>query len=95
MKKSILAILTVASIIFTSCSNDSTPDTTSSFEVVVNDLKGNITEGTVTLDANETYTLTGGLVVKSGATLIIPAGTTIKSDPTADSEKSKNYLCCC
>ncbi|KQB37920.1 hypothetical protein RCH33_2263 [Flavobacterium daejeonense] len=89
MKKSILAILTVASIIFTSCSNDSTPDTTSSFEVVVNDLKGNITEGTVTLDANETYTLTGGLVVKSGATLIIPAGTTIKSDPTADSEKAK------
>ena len=89
MKKSILAILTVASIIFTSCSNDSTPDTTSSFEVVVNDLKGNITEGTVTLDANETYTLTGGLVVKSGAILIIPAGTTIKSDPTADSEKAK------
>lgn len=89
MKKSILAILTIASITFTSCSNDNPSDSSSSFEVKVDDLKGNITDGTVTLDANETYTLTGGLVVKSGATLIIPAGTTIKSDPTADSEKAK------
>lgn len=89
MKKSILAILTIASITFTSCSNDDTPDSSSSFQVDVDNLKGTITEGTVTLNATETYTLTGGLVVKSGATLIIPAGTTIKSDPTADSEKAK------
>lgn len=89
MKKSILAILAIASLTFTSCSNDNSNEPSSSFEVVVNDLKGSITDGTVTLDANATYTLTGGLVVKSGATLIIPAGTTIKSDPTADSEKAK------
>ena len=89
MKKSILAILSIASIIFTSCSNDNSSEPSSSFTVNVNDLKGNITDGTVTLDGNTTYTLTGGLVVKSGATLIIPAGTTIKSDPTADSEKAK------
>ncbi|MFC5681818.1 hypothetical protein ACYE2N_08465 [Flavobacterium sp. MAHUQ-51] len=89
MKKSILAILSIASIIFTSCSNDNTSEASSSFTVNVNDLKGNITDGTVTLDATQTYTLTGGLVVKSGATLIIPAGTTIKSDPSADSEKAK------
>ncbi len=89
MKKSILAILAIASLTFTSCSNDNSNEPSSSFEVVVNDLKGTITDGTVTLDANATYTLTGGLVVKSGATLIIPAGTTIKSDPTADSEKAK------
>lgn len=89
MKKSILAILSIASIIFTSCSNDNTSEVSSSFTVNVDDLKGNITDGTVTLDATQTYTLTGGLVVKSGATLIIPAGTTIKSDATADSEKAK------
>lgn len=89
MKKSILAILTVASITFTSCSNDDSSGPSSTFEVKVDDLKGNIADGTVTLDANATYTLTGGLVVKSGATLIIPAGTTIKSDPTADTEKAK------
>lgn len=92
MKKSILAILTIASITFTSCSNDNTSESSSSFEVVVSDLKGDITDGTVTLDANETYTLTGGLVVRSGATLIIPAGTTIQSDPNADAAKSRTLF---
>lgn len=89
MKKTIFAIATIVGLTFASCSNDDTPSNTSAFEVKVNDLKGTITEGTVTLDAAQTYTLTGGLVVKSGATLNIPAGTTIKSDPTADSEKAK------
>lgn len=92
MKKSILAILAIASLTFTSCSNDNDPGSSSSFQVKVDDLKGDITEGTVTLDANETYTLTGGLVVRSEATLIIPAGTTIKSDPTADSERAKTIF---
>ncbi|AWG21137.1 hypothetical protein FFWV33_06110 [Flavobacterium faecale] len=90
MKKSILAILTVGTIAFTSCTKDDTPSTvSSSFELKVDDLKGSITSGTVTLDASKTYTLTGGLVVKSPAKLIIPAGTVIKSDPTADSERAK------
>ncbi|MGO4817437.1 hypothetical protein [Flavobacterium sp. W22_SRS_FP1] len=87
MKKSILAILTVVTIAFTSCTSD-TPETTpaSTFVLKVDDLKGTIIDGSVTLDPTKTYTLTGGLVVKSGATLNIPAGTTIKSDPTADSK---------
>lgn len=88
MKKSILAILAIVSIAFTSCSKDEVT-ASSTFQLKVDDLKGNIADGTVTLDATKTYTLTGGLIVKSGATLNIPAGTTIKSDPTADTEKAK------
>ncbi len=91
MKKSILAILAVASIAFTSCNPDETT-ASSTFELKVDDLKGSINDGTVTLDPTKTYTLTGGLTVKSGATLIIPAGTTIKSDPTADTEKAKTIF---
>lgn len=90
MKKSILAILSVMTIAFTSCTNDDNGNEPSStFELKVDDLKGNINDGTVRLDGTETYTLTGGLVVKSGAKLFIPAGTRIESDPTADSEKAK------
>ena len=90
MKKSILAILTVVTIAFTSCTSDSpNPTPSSTFDLKVDDLKGNITDGSVTLDPTKTYTLTGGLVVKSGATLNIPAGTTIKSLSTADTEVAK------
>jgi hypothetical protein len=94
MKKSILAILSVVTIAFTSCTSDSpevTPST--SFDLKVDDLKGEITnKETVTLDGTKTYTLTGGLIVRSGASLIIPAGTIIKSDPTADTEKAKTIF---
>ncbi len=44
-------------------------------------LAGDITEDR-TLDASISYTLSGGVYVKEGATLTIPAGTMIKSDPT-------------
>lgn len=79
MKKSILAVLILAAISFTSCTSDDSPSTSSSFELKVEDFKGNITDGTVTLDPTKTYKLTGGLVVKSGATLTIPAGTRIEA----------------
>jgi hypothetical protein len=47
-------------------------------------LKGDIT-GTVNLDANTNYSLEGALIVKSNATLNIPAGTVIvASDITAE-----------
>ncbi|NRS87142.1 hypothetical protein HNQ02_000042 [Flavobacterium sp. 7E] len=96
MKKSILAILTVVTIAFTSCTSDSPEPTqipTNTFDLKVGDLKGEITNNeTVTLDATKTYTLTGGLIVRSGASLVIPAGTTIKSDPTADGEKAKTIF---
>jgi hypothetical protein len=88
MKKSILAILTVVTIAFSSCTKDEViPQST--FVLNSADLKGNIEDGTVSLDATKTYTLTGGLIVRKGAILIIPAGTTIMSDPTADTEKAK------
>lgn len=94
MKKSILAILTVVTIALTSCSNDNNdPAPSNTFDLKVDDLKGEITnKETVTLDATKTYTLTGGLIVRSGSTLVIPAGTTIKSDPTADTEKAKTIF---
>jgi hypothetical protein len=94
MKKSILAILTVVTIAFTSCTSDS-PETipANTFDLKVDNLKGEITNNeTVTLDATKTYTLTGGLIVRSGAALIIPAGTIIKSDPTADTEIAKTIF---
>ena len=84
MKKSILSIVAIAGLAFTSCSNDDGPSTPkSTFELKVDDLKGNINDGIVTLNPSQTYTLTGGLVVKSGATLNIPAGTRIESSTTA------------
>lgn len=47
-------------------------------DLVVSDLRGDIT-GDITLLSANTYTLTGALAVKSGATLTIEAGTTIKA----------------
>jgi hypothetical protein len=45
-------------------------------DLVADDLQGNVT-GDITLDAATTWTLTGPLAVKAGATLTIEAGTTI------------------
>lgn len=92
MKKSILALSAIIALTFTSCSSDDdTPSTPkSTFELMADDLKGDITDGIVTLNPSETYTLTGALIVKSGATLIIPAGTTIKTD--ANSPSTSLYI---
>ena len=86
MKKSFFAMAAILGLALTTCSSDDnkkTDDNKSTFVVKVDDLKGEITNGTVTLDPTQTYTLTGGLVVKGGATLVIPAGTVIKSSATA------------
>jgi len=85
MKKSLFAMAAILGLALTSCSSDDNKDTNnSSFVLKVDDLKGEIKDGTVTLDPTQTYTLTGGLVVKGGATLVIPAGTVIKSSATAE-----------
>ncbi|MFD1601181.1 hypothetical protein ACFSJW_22545 [Flavobacterium artemisiae] len=85
MKKSLFAMAAILGLALTSCSSDDNKnDNKSSFVLKVDDLKGNINDGTVTLDPTQTYTLTGGLVVKGGATLVIPAGTVIKSSATAE-----------
>ncbi|MCG9792204.1 hypothetical protein [Flavobacterium algicola] len=96
MKKSITAILSVVIIAFTSCTNDDTTDS-NAFVLKVDDLQGDINStdganGTITLDATKTYTLTGGLIVRSGATLTIPAGTKIQSDPDATAEEAKTIF---
>lgn len=76
----------ILGLALTSCSSDDNnkDENKSSFVLKVDDLKGNINDGVVTLDPTQTYTLTGGLVVKGGATLVIPAGTVIKSSATAE-----------
>ncbi|WP_166924627.1 hypothetical protein [Flavobacterium poyangense] len=90
MKKTFLAMTALFGLALTSCSSDDNNNNNNSgdkstFVLKVDDLKGNINDGTVTLDPTKTYTLTGGLVVKGGATLVIPAGTVIKSSATAES----------
>ncbi|AWK03209.1 hypothetical protein HYN56_02825 [Flavobacterium crocinum] len=85
MKKSLFAMAAILGLALTSCSSDDNKNTNnSSFVLKVDDLKGEIKDGTVTLDPTQTYTLTGGLIVKGGATLVIPAGTVIKSSATAE-----------
>ena len=78
MKKRLVSLVAIAAIAFTSCtvSNDE-PD--NGFQVDPTNFKGNITQGTVTLNASIEYNLTGGLVVEEGAKLVIPAGTVIKA----------------
>ena len=75
-----MAFMAVMSAVsFTSCSDDDNNgggDINPPAETV--ELKGAI-EGTVTLDANKEYHLTGTVNVPAGATLEIPAGTVIKA----------------
>lgn len=87
MKKSLFAMAAILGLALTSCSSDDnnkSDDNKSTFVLKADDLKGEIKDGTVTLDASQTYLLTGPLLVKGGATLVIPAGTTIKASATID-----------
>ena len=83
MKKVFLTSMAFAAIVsamsLTSCSDDENNNgggETPSAEAV--ELNGTI-EGTMTLDATKEYHLTGTVIVPDGATLEIPAGTTIKA----------------
>jgi hypothetical protein len=82
MKKSIvnlIGILAISASLFTSCSSsDDDKKPSSSFVVDANNFKGTITDGEVVLTAGTTYKLTGAIKVENGATLTIPAGTTIE-----------------
>lgn len=75
MKNLAILFLAVLAIVITSCSDD---DDNVVPSVDPENLQGNITEDT-TLDPAHTYKLTGALVVKAGASLTIPAGTTIEA----------------
>jgi hypothetical protein len=79
MKKLNLSLSIFASLFAFNCSiEESTSENTGGgFEVNAGDLQGSISNGSVTLNASETYILTGALIVKEGAVLTIPSGTTI------------------
>lgn len=76
MKTRILSLLAISALTIIGCSDDNNPVVTP--PVVDNALSGNITSDK-TLDASVDYKLTGALFVKNGATLSIPAGTTINA----------------
>lgn len=81
MKKSILNFVTVIALsggLLTSCSSDDDKKSTSTFVADATNFKGTINDGEVVLDASKTYKLTGAIKVENGATLTIPAGTTIE-----------------
>lgn len=82
MKKSILNFVTVIALsggLLTSCSSDDDKKApTSTFVADAANFKGTIADGEVVLDASKTYKLTGAIKVENGATLTIPAGTTIE-----------------
>ena len=79
MKKVFLSVATLIALAFTGCKSENTFNETSSFEVDPTAFQGDITSGIVKLDAGITYKLTGALKVQEGATLTIPAGTTIEA----------------
>lgn len=84
MKKSVLTLFAVASLSFAaltvSCSDDdkSTPSNPSSFVLDRENLQGEINDGEVILESG-TYKLTGKLIVKANAKLIIKAGVKIEA----------------
>jgi len=95
MKKlAYLMIFVLAVVSFNSCSDDDDDDDGSSgFVADPADFKGEIESGdNVTLDATKTYKLTGSLIVKDGATLTIPAGTTIEATAVSGSSTQVRYI---
>lgn len=80
-KNYLLILATIASIFATGCSNDDTEidiidDNPGTGGTVGTELNGDLDED-ATLDATQTYNLTGIFSVESGVTLTIPAGTKI------------------
>ena len=81
MKKSIaklFGILTITSVLLSSCTTSEDNKPSSTFEINPSNFQGEINDGEVTLNPNTVYSLTGKIQVNDGASLIIPAGTTIK-----------------
>jgi hypothetical protein len=81
-----LVIASVGMLLFTSCGNDDDFETNPDIDPVNFELNGT-QEGDRILDPSQAYTLTGSYIVKSGATLTIPAGTQIISQVA-----SNNYI---
>ena len=80
MKKIILAIVTISSLVFTGCAldNDDQNSGNTGGGATSQNLAGNLT-GNLTLSSGIEHTLTGALLVKDGATLTIEPGVTVKA----------------
>ena len=87
-------MLAISVITFSSCSDDDdkpTPEPTGMFDS--EDFKGEIKDGeTYTMDATKIYKLSGALLVKSGGTLTIPAGTRIEATATTTVDSDVRYI---
>lgn len=75
----------VSTAAFVSCSDDE--DTAQGTQPAAADLQGEYTSDLV-LEANQSYTLSGGVHIKSGARLVIPEGVTI----TAVDDDTPDYI---
>jgi hypothetical protein len=88
MRKSISKLFGLAALTLTmfatSCSSDDNggSNNDSTFELIREDFKGDITDGTVTLESG-IYKLTGKVVVKEGAKLVIKSGVTIEAQSSS------------
>lgn len=81
MKKVILSILSISTLILASCSLDNDDENgggNTGGEVTAQNLAGNLTTDLI-LDASVAHNLTGALLVKDGATLTIEAGARINA----------------
>lgn len=89
MEKIKFGLLTFAMMVstaaFVSCSDDE--DTAQGNQPTTADLQGEYTSDLV-LEANQSYTLSGGVHIKSGARLVIPEGVTI----TAVDDDTPDYI---
>ena len=92
MKKLSLFTFILSSLLMLDCTieNENSVAPSSSFEIDPNDFKGTILDGTISLNPSLNYKLTGALVVKEGATLNIPAGTTITA--TAETTATSAFI---
>ncbi len=87
-----LVLAGVSVLGLSSCSDDPVePPTGGGFEVVRDDLHGEINEGAVTLESG-TYKLTGKLIVNEGATLTIKAGVTIEATDVSTARQDIRYI---
>ena len=74
MKKLILSMLAIATLTFTSCSDDNEENNNNGIILNENDLRGSLESGQeATLDPSKVYLLNGPFVIKDGAKLTIPA----------------------
>ena len=75
-----LAIALITALTLTSCSSNDSPVQKDPTDVLIEQgVLNGMLDHNVTLDATKTYSLAGPFIIKDGASLTIPAGTTIKA----------------